>query len=80
MKMRQIASGLALIFAVTNVAHAIDNEKNHKKPNPSVIVKIVAINDFHGQLESPGSLRNVPATSELPNPLTTYVSSPYKLQ
>lgn len=73
MKMRQIASGLALIFAVTNVAHAIDNEKNHKKPNPSVIVKIVAINDFHGQLESPGSLRNVPATSELPNPPTTPV-------
>jgi 5'-nucleotidase len=61
MKMRQIASGIALVLAVTNVAHATDNEKNHKKS--PVLVKIVAINDFHGQLESPGTLRNVPATS-----------------
>ncbi len=40
---------------------------------PPVKVKIVAINDFHGQLESPGTLRNVPATPELPSPPTTPV-------
>lgn len=71
MKMQQIASGIALIFAVTSITQANDSEKNHKKPKLAVHVKIVAINDFHGQLESPGSLRNVPATPALPNPLTT---------
>ncbi len=71
MKMQQIASGIALIFAVTSIAQANDSEKNPKKPKLPVHVKIVAINDFHGQLESPGSLRNVPATSALPNPPTT---------
>jgi 5'-nucleotidase len=73
MKMRQIAGCIALIFAVTSVAQANDNEENHKKSKSPVKVKIVAINDFHGQLESPGSLRNVPATPALPNPLTTPV-------
>jgi len=73
MKMRQIASGIALVLAVTSVAQASGDGKNHKKPKPPVNVKIVAINDFHGQLESPGSLRNVPATSTLPNPPATPV-------
>jgi len=52
MKMRQIASGIALVLAVTSVAQASGDGKNHKKPKPPVNVKIVAINDFHGQLES----------------------------
>lgn len=74
MTMRQIASGIALILAIISTAQASDNEKNHKKQKKQpVAIKIVAINDFHGQLESPGSLRNVPATPALPTPPTTPV-------
>ena len=50
MKIRQIASAIALTFAFTGAAYA----------GQTVNVKIVAINDFHGQLESPGSFRALP--------------------
>ncbi|MDP2901882.1 MAG: metallophosphoesterase, partial [Methylovulum sp.] len=58
MKIRQIASAIALTFAFTGAVYAGKN----------VNVKIVAINDFHGQLESPGSLRYLPtdATANYP--------------
>lgn len=51
MKIRQIASAVAMTIACTSAACAA---------TPSVKLKIVAINDFHGQLESPGSLRALP--------------------
>ncbi|MEQ1545191.1 bifunctional metallophosphatase/5'-nucleotidase [Methyloglobulus sp.] len=73
MKMRKIASSIALILAAISVSYASNNEKNHKKSKTPVTVKIVAINDFHGQLESPGTLRDVPATPALPTPPTTPV-------
>jgi len=50
MKIRQITSAIALTFAFTGAVYA----------GKTVNVKIVAVNDFHGQLESPGSLRNLP--------------------
>ncbi|MDO9107044.1 MAG: bifunctional metallophosphatase/5'-nucleotidase [Methylovulum sp.] len=50
MKIRQIASAIALTFAFTGVACA----------GNAVKLKIVAINDFHGQLESPGLFRALP--------------------
>jgi 5'-nucleotidase len=73
MKIRTIASGIALILSVTSVSFAVEIEQNHEKPKPPVKVKLIAINDFHGQLESPGTLRNVPATPTLPTPPTTPV-------
>ncbi|MFZ2724888.1 MAG: bifunctional metallophosphatase/5'-nucleotidase [Methylococcaceae bacterium] len=54
MKLKKLSRVLALAFACTPLAHAATN---------SVKLKIVAINDFHGQLESPGSLRNLPTDS-----------------
>lgn len=56
MKMRQIVRGMALLLAATSVAQA-------KGPKPPVKVKLIAINDFHGQLESPGGLRNAPTAA-----------------
>jgi len=50
MKIRQIASAIALTLAFAGTAYA----------GQTVNVKIVAINDFHGQLESPGSFRALP--------------------
>lgn len=54
MKLKKLSRVLALAFACTPLAHAATN---------SVNLKIIAINDFHGQLESPGSLRNLPTDS-----------------
>jgi len=69
MKIRQIASGIALILSFTSVCQAFESKQEHERPKPPVTVKIVAINDFHGQLESPETtLRNVPATPTLPSP------------
>ena len=53
MKMIKIAGGIALILSMTHVCHAVEN----KQPKPSVKIKLIAINDFHGQLEPPGTLR-----------------------
>ena len=50
MKIRHSAIAMALAFACSNVVCAA----------PTVKLKILALNDFHGQLESPGSLRNLP--------------------
>jgi 5'-nucleotidase len=68
MKLRQIASGIALLLVFTSICYAKENE--HERPKPPVKVKLIAINDFHGQLESPSTLRIVPATSALPSPTT----------
>lgn len=68
MKMRQIASGIALILSMTRVCHGVEIEQEREPQKRPVNVKIIAINDFHGQLESPGSLRNAPAT---PQPSTS---------
>ena len=73
MKIRKIVSGVALMLLVTSLSFAVEIEQNHEKPKLPVKVKLIAINDFHGQLESPGTLRNVPATSALPFPPTTPV-------
>ncbi len=51
MKLRQTAYAVALTLAGVGITHAAQNTVN---------LKIVAINDFHGQLESPGNLRNLP--------------------
>lgn len=51
MKLTQIASALALSVAINGAVFA----------GNYVDIKVVAINDFHGQLESPGSLRNLAA-------------------
>ncbi len=67
MKMCQIISSITLILAVTSVAQASYSDKHRKPP---INVKIIAINDFHGQLESPGTLRTVPATTTQPTPST----------
>ena len=50
MKLRALAGAIALSLATTGTACAAS----------TVHLKILAINDFHGQLESPGSLRNLP--------------------
>ena len=60
MRLRPFVRCAALLFAVSSVSYAIAPTK----------VKIVAINDFHGQLESPGTLRTVPATPTNPTPPT----------
>ncbi len=53
MKIRHIANAVALAaLAFTGAACAAESS--------TVKLKIVALNDFHGQLESPGSLRALP--------------------
>jgi 5'-nucleotidase len=51
MKTRQMSRAIALIFVCAGMACA----------SKTVNLKIVAINDFHGQLESPGGLHHLPA-------------------
>jgi len=53
MQLKKISLAVALSFAFSGSAISA----------PHVNVKIIAINDFHGQLESPGSLRNQPGSS-----------------
>lgn len=52
MKLKQIAAAISLTLAATTAAHAGE-----------VTVKVIAFNDFHGQLESPGTLRVNAATA-----------------
>jgi 5'-nucleotidase len=52
MKLSKLAVGLALGLSAMNCANAA-----------STTIKIVAFNDFHGQLESPGTLRTNPGAS-----------------
>ncbi|MDD2724796.1 MAG: bifunctional metallophosphatase/5'-nucleotidase [Methylovulum sp.] len=58
MQLKKISLAVALSFAFSGAAIAAK----------TVNVKIVAINDFHGQLESPGLFRNLPtdATATVP--------------
>ena len=56
MKLRKIAQGVALAGITASAAHAV-------AVNPTVTVKLLAFNDFHGQLESPGTLRLTAAAS-----------------
>ncbi|WNB75103.1 bifunctional metallophosphatase/5'-nucleotidase [Methylomonas koyamae] len=59
MKLQTLASAIALGLSAV-AAHAITL--------PDTTIKIVAFNDFHGQLESPGNFRNLPtdAASTIP--------------
>ncbi|BBL59828.1 bifunctional metallophosphatase/5'-nucleotidase [Methylomonas koyamae] len=59
MKLQTLASAIALGFSAV-AAHAVTL--------PATTIKIVAFNDFHGQLESPGNFRNLPtdAASTIP--------------
>lgn len=57
MKISKIASAIALAVAFTGTACAAPEIVN---------LKIVAINDFHGQLESPGSFRDANGASTIP--------------
>lgn len=56
MKLSKIASAIALTVAFTGAACAANTVK----------LKIVAINDFHGQLESPGSFRDASGAPTIP--------------
>jgi 5'-nucleotidase len=53
MKLKKMSLALGLALAFSGAAFAAQTAKTVK-------VKIIAINDFHGQLESPGSLRVLP--------------------
>jgi 5'-nucleotidase len=52
-----------LLAASLEQAHAARQAKEIEDDHETTTVKIVAFNDFHGQLESPGTLRVNPATS-----------------
>lgn len=52
MKLNKLAIGIALGLSAMSCAHAA-----------TTTIKIVAFNDFHGQLESPGTLRTNPGSS-----------------
>ena len=52
MKSKKLAAAIALACTAVSASHAAN-----------VAVKIIAFNDFHGQLESPGTLRVNAATS-----------------
>ena len=52
MKLTKIAAAIALACSATTATHAAN-----------ITVKIIAFNDFHGQLESPGTLRTNAATA-----------------
>jgi len=56
MKMNKIASSIGLAIAFTGAACAA----------PTVKLKIVAINDFHGQIESPGNFRDANGVATIP--------------
>ncbi|MGR9116888.1 MAG: bifunctional metallophosphatase/5'-nucleotidase, partial [Gammaproteobacteria bacterium] len=65
MKSSKLAIGIMLGLGLTTGLSLADKndkpQKHHAHDNPSATtVKIVAFNDFHGQLESPGSLRQAP--------------------
>jgi len=64
MKMLQIASGIALILSMTSVCQGVTIKQGSDRQKLPVKVKIIAINDFHGQMEAPTSLRNLPATPQ----------------
>lgn len=56
MKLNKLAMGIALGLGSLGCAHAA-----------TTTIKIVAFNDFHGQLESPGSFRQTPSSASSTN-------------
>ena len=60
MKIKHITRAILLALVSASSAYAVV---------PTVKLKIVAINDFHGQLESPGSLRNLPTDASATVPV-----------
>ena len=55
MKLKTLVSAIALTFSFAGTGVVCAGKP--VTPNTTVKLKIVAINDFHGQLESPGSFR-----------------------
>lgn len=77
MKLHKLAIGIGLGLGLIGQCQADEHrrmheskprhEKHHKKHHRNVAVKIVAFNDFHGQLESPGSFRQAPGSPSSTN-------------
>src|SRR5215510_4731139 len=59
MSFRRIALGIALSFVVASSAFA--------QSHPPVTVKIIGLNDFHGNLQSPGSFSTGLGASSVPS-------------
>lgn len=59
MKLNKLAIAIALSLTAMNCANAV--------PNNTTTIKIIAFNDFHGQMESPGTLRQTPISSAASN-------------
>lgn len=81
MKLHKLAIGIGLGLGLIGQCHADEHrrmheskphhedhhKKHHKKHHRNVTVKLVAFNDFHGQLESPGSFRQAPGSPSSTN-------------
>jgi 5'-nucleotidase len=59
MSCRRIALGIALSLAVVGSAFA----QNH----PPITIKIIGLNDFHGNLQSPGNFSTGPNAPSVPS-------------
>src|SRR5262245_65419932 len=59
MNFRRIALGLALSLAVVGSAFA--------PSTPPITVKIIGLNDFHGNLQSPGNFSTGPGAPSMPS-------------
>jgi len=60
MKLNKLAIGIALGLGTLGAANAVTTI-------PTTTIKIVAFNDFHGQLESPGTFRQTPSSAASTN-------------
>ncbi len=60
MKLNKLAIGIALGLGTLGAANAVTTI-------PTTTIKIVAFNDFHGQLESPGTFRQTPSSAAATN-------------
>ncbi|WP_445366543.1 bifunctional metallophosphatase/5'-nucleotidase [Methylomonas sp. BW4-1] len=60
MKLKKLAMGIALGLGTLGAANAVTTI-------PTTTIKIVAFNDFHGQLESPGTFRQTPTSAASTN-------------
>ncbi|QSB02522.1 bifunctional metallophosphatase/5'-nucleotidase [Methylomonas sp. EFPC1] len=60
MKLNKLAMGIALGLGTLGAANAVTTM-------PTTTIKIVAFNDFHGQLESPGTFRQTPSSAASTN-------------
>lgn len=63
MKLNKLAFGIVLSLGAIGSACA-ESSEHHREIKT---IKIVAFNDFHGQLESPGSLRQTPTSPSATN-------------